>query len=101
MMIHAIFSLTCCIICFFYLISKEDAVLVVVFSMVNPRIADEMDASMAGDIFKSECFEVELTVMKICYCECPRKPHLLAPLEADIILRRPCCQRGDCFDPVF
>lgn len=52
--------------------------------MVDPRIADEVDAAVAGDVVEGESLEVEFTVVKISDGECSRVAHVLAPLKGDI-----------------
>lgn len=84
-----------------YLISKKYAVFLVIFSGINPRVADKMHATMARDVFKCQCLEIELGMMKVCYRECPWSAHLLIPLERDIVCCIPCFHRCDCCNPVF
>lgn len=52
--------------------------------MVDPGIADEVDAAVSGDVVEGKSLEVEFTVVKISDGECSRVAHVLAPLEGDI-----------------
>lgn len=69
------------------LIGEEDAVGVVVVGRVDPGVADEVDGGVvvAGDVFESESFEEELTVMGVLDAECSWDSDLFFPLEFHVV----------------
>lgn len=44
-----------------YLVSEEDAIVVVALFWVNPGVADEVDGAFAGNVFESDGLEEELS----------------------------------------
>ncbi|KAK6911555.1 hypothetical protein RJ641_023648 [Dillenia turbinata] len=73
-----------------YLISKENAVIVVILGRINPRIADKVNSAMARNILKRDRLEVEFTMVKISDNKSSRESNLFIPIKCDSECRISC-----------
>jgi hypothetical protein len=67
-----------------YLVSEENAIIIVTLRRINPRVANKVDSALARNIFKCDSLEVEFTVMFVSYQKCPWNSNLLIPVKGDL-----------------
>lgn len=69
---------------YIYLVSEEDAVVFVATRGINPGIADEMDITVARNIFYGEGLEVKLAMVMVLDDDGAWNAEGLVPIEYDV-----------------
>jgi len=68
-----------------YVVGKENAITLVLFRIVDPRVAYEVNGSVVGNVFESERLKVELILHEILDVKCSRNSKISVPIEANIV----------------